>query len=197
MDIDRIVQLKPDLIVATPDTDSVDLAQTVRRTQAPLLQPRLDRGCRQAAIELGYLVGERRRAGSSRTSRSEKAEIEQRLGDAGIETVFVDRGFFITVPDQSLLGSLIRDARGRTSRGSTRVWPVSARTPKEGEPDVYLTTRIAASAPRPQARSPNQGLKAVKTAASSSCRTTRDRPGPNVTKGLEAVAVALHPDAFR
>ena len=203
VDIDKIVQLKPDLIVATPDTDSVDLAQTVRRTQAPVyLQPsRSIAAVEQAAIELGFLVGEpakgRQLAG---TLQKQKAEIEQRLGDAGIETVFVDRGFFITVPDQSLLGSLIRDARGKNiAREYEGLGPYPLARLRRANPDVYLATSDSGVTLRDLRRDPRtKDLKAVKSGRVVILPTNLvTRPGPNVTKGLEAVAVALHPDAFR
>lgn len=203
VDIDRIVRLKPDLIVATPDTDSVDLAQTARRTHAPVyLQPsRSIAAVEQAAIELGFLVGEPARGRQlAGTLQREKARIEQRLGDTGIETVFVDRGFFITVPDQSLLGSLIHDARGKNiAREYEGLGPFPTARLQRANPDVYLATSDSGVTLRDLRRDPQtKNLKAVKNGRVVILPTDLvTRPGPNVTKGLEAVAVALHPDAFR
>lgn len=203
VDIDEIVRLKPDLIIATPDTDPVDLAQAERRTGAPVyVQPaRSVEAVEHAAIELGFLVGEpakgRQLAG---TLQRQSAEIAERLKDADVVTAFVDRGFFITVSDQSLLGSLIKDAKGKNiARGYDGLGPFPLARLRRADPDVYLATSDSGVTLVDLRRDPKtKRLSAVKSGRVVILPTELvTQPGPNVTKGLEAVAVALHPDAFR
>ena len=203
IDVDEIVRLKPDLVVATPDTDPVDLAQIERRTRAPVyLQPsRTIEAVEQAAIELGFLLGHpaegRRLAGSL---QEQAAEVLQRLEGVGTSTVFVDTGFFITISDRSLLGNLLRTAKGRNiARDYAGLGPFPASRLKRANPDVYLATSDSGVTLAALRRDPaTKGLKSVEEGRFQEVPVELvTRPGPNVARGLEAVAVALHPNAFR
>jgi len=203
VDLDEIVRLKPDLIVATPDTDPVDVAQAERRTGATVyLQPsRSITAVEQAAIELGFLVGEAARGRQlAGALEQQAAAVEERLKGAHIESAFVDRGFFITVSNRSLLGSLIRDAHGKNiAQYYDGLGPYPLARLRRANPDVYLATSDSGVTLHDLRRDPKtKGLKAVKSGRVVILPTELvTQPGPSVAKGLEAVAVALHPDAFK
>jgi iron complex transport system substrate-binding protein len=203
IDVDEIVRLKPDLVVATPDTDPVDLAQIERRARTPIyLQPsRTIEAVQQAAIELGFLLGHpaegRRLAGSL---QEETAAVLQRLEGADPKTVFVDTGFFITISDRSLLGDLLEKAKATNiAKDYAGLGPFPAARLRRANPDVYLATSdsdVTLAALRQDPKTKN--LTAVERGSVAEIPVDLvTHAGPNVAKGLEAVAVAIHPDAFR
>lgn len=203
IDVDAVVGLDPDLIVATPDTDRVDLTQIDQRTDAPVyLQPsRTLEEIERAVLELGFLLDEpaaaRQLVGSIQES---VATIEQRLANLEPVTAFVDTGFFVTIPDRSLLGDLLRRARG-TNVAAAAVdggsFPLDEL--RAADPAVYLTTSDSKVTLASLQRNPEtKDLTAVRDGRVVVLPAELVlRAGPNVAKALEALAVALHPDAFR
>lgn len=203
IDVEAVARLDPDLIVATPDTDRVDVSQVERRTGAPLyLQPsRSAEDVVRAAIELGWLVGKpveaRQLAGELEKA---VAAVEQRVAGVDLVTTFVDRGFFITISDDSLLGDLVRRARGTNiAAEGAGLGPFPLAELRAEDPDVYLATSDSGVTLESLRRNP-------KTSALAAVRDGRviilpfdlvTRAGPRVAEALEAVALALHPDAFR
>jgi iron complex transport system substrate-binding protein len=201
--IDEIRRLEPDLIVATPATDLLDVSRAGRQTGAvTYVQPAssVDDVVR-ATLELGFLVGEpvaaRRLAADI---RDRVAAVEERVASEPVTTAFVDTGFFISIPDRSLLGDLIRRAKGDNVAGATdggEPFPL-ARLGRL-DPDVYLATS--------DSRVRLTGLRANdRTARLTAVREGRfavlssdlvNRAGPRVGAALEQVARALHPDALR
>ncbi len=115
IDVSAIAGLNPDLIVATPEIDRVTLSQIETQTDAPVyIQPsRSIDDVRTAALELGFLVGQpveaRQLAGSLDDAI---AALEERIAATKPVGTFLDRGFFITVADDSLTGDLIARANG-------------------------------------------------------------------------------------
>ena len=203
LDVDAIVKLDPDLIVATPNADELDLARAARKSGAAVYVEPANSilNVEQATIDLGFLVGEAPRA-RQLVARIEQrvAAVEGRLADVDPLTVFVDTGFFITVPERSLLGDLVFKAKGKSVAGpSPGPGPFPLADLSRLDPEVYLATSdsgvtLAVLKGNPATRR----LTAVKK------RHVRivpeplvDRPGPRIAEGLEAVARALHPDAFR
>lgn len=203
IDVAAVVELDPDLIVATPDTDRVDVAQIDQRTDAPVyLQPsRTLQEVEQAALELGSLLDEpveaRQLVGSIQESTT---AIEQRLAALEPVTVFVDTGFFITIPDRSLLGDLLRQAKGtNVAAAAAGGGPFPIEELRAADPAVYLTTSDSKVTLASLQRNPEtKDLAAVREGRVVVLPAELVlRAGPNVVKALETVAVALHPDAFR
>jgi iron complex transport system substrate-binding protein len=203
IDVDAVVRLEPDLIVSTPAIDQLDAGQAERRSGAALyVQPDTSvDDVLQGAIELGLLAGEPVRARQlAARIRSQVERVEAKVAGEQTVSVFVDTGFFITIPERSLLGDLIRRAGGTSVAGSAPgpdpFPPVRLR---QLAPDVYLATS--------ESRVTLAQLRAdPRTAALAAVRKGRFavlpselvlRPGPRVGRALERVARALHPDAFR
>lgn len=202
VNVDAVVSLRPDLIVATSSIDELDLARAARESNAPVyVQPAGSiLNVEQGTVDLGFLVGEAAKA-RQLVGRIERrvAEIERRLVDVQPVSVFVDTGFFITVPDRSLLGDLVRKAKGENVAGeSPGPGPFPLADLVRLNPSVYLATSgsgvtLAALRAHPSLRS----LRAVRRGRLAIVpEGLVTRPGPRVTEGLEAVARALHPDAF-
>ena len=202
-DVDAVTALEPDLIIATQGTDRIALSQVAREAEAPLyLQPsRSVEDVLLATIELGFLLGEpaaaRQLVGELKGGI---AAVEARLEAVEAVTVFVDTGFFITVPDESLLGDLVLRGRGVNIAGDAAgLGPFPATELQAADPDVYLTTSESGVTLDTLSRNARtQDLTAVTGGRVVVVPTEFvTRPGPNVARGLESVAAALHPDAFR
>lgn len=202
VDVDAVVRLRPDLVVATAGVDQLDTALAVRQAGAALyVQPdsSVDDVLR-GTIELGFLVGApvRARQAAARV-RAEVERVEAEVAGEPEVSVFVDTGFFITIPAHSLLGDLIRRARGESVAGQTPgPEPFPLARLRRLDPDVYLATSESHRTLRQLRADP-------RTARLSAVRDGRFavlpsdlvlRPGPRVGQALERIARALHPDAL-
>jgi iron complex transport system substrate-binding protein len=203
MNVDAVVALDPDLIVATPGIDQLDLARAGRRAGAAVyVQPETSiLNVERGAIDIGFLVGAapEARALVGRIQRHVGA-IEARLANVEPVTVFVDTGFFITVPERSLLGDLVAKAKGDSVAGeSPGPGPFSLSELGRLNPSVYLATSDSGVTLANLRRNPaTRNLAAVEKGRLKIVPVQRVTwPGPRVAAGLEAVARALHPDAFR
>jgi iron complex transport system substrate-binding protein len=203
IDVEAVVRLKPDLIVATPDTDRVEVSQAERRTNAAVyLQPsRSAEDVERAALELGFLIGEpvaaRQLVGKI---KQDVAAVDARI--AGVEpvTVFVDRGFLITVSQRSFLGELVRRSRGTNiARDYAGLGPFPVARLRKANPDVILATSDSEVTLEKLRRDPaTKDLDAVRTGKVVILPADLvTRAGPRVARAFEQVAAALHPDAFR
>jgi iron complex transport system substrate-binding protein len=200
--VSAVAELEPDLIVATRTTDPVDVSLAQSQTGAVLYeQPASSvNDVERAVVELGFLVGEpvgaRRLAGEI---EDDVTAVQRVIAGEPVATVFVDTGFFVTVPVRSLLGDLVRRAGGRSVGGPTPGFePFDLDELARLDPDVYLTTsdsRVTLERLRGDPRT--RGLSAIRAGRfvvlDAALVTTA---GPEVAEALEAVARALHPDAF-
>jgi iron complex transport system substrate-binding protein len=203
LSVDAVVGLEPDLIVATPSVDELDVARAGRESEAAVyVQPDTSiLNVEQGAIDLGFLVGEAPRA-RQLVGRIERrvSGVEQRLADVQAVSVFVDTGFFITVARRSLLGDLVARAKGENIGGdSPGPGPFPLADIARLNPRVYLATsdsRLTLSTLR---RNPTiRNVKAIRSGRLEIVSVDLvTRPGPRIAEGLEAVARALHPNAFR
>ena len=203
LDVDAVIALDPDLIVATPSVDEFDVARAGRESGAPVyVEPETSiLNVEQATIDLGFLVGEAPQARQlvGRIERRIKA-VEQRLVDVEPVSVFVDTGFFITVPQRSLLGDLVAKAKGESVAGeSPGPGPFPLADLARLKPSVYLATSDSGVTLADLRRNPaTRNLQAVKRRRLEIVPVKiATWPGPRIAAGLEAVARALHPNAFR
>jgi iron complex transport system substrate-binding protein len=205
VEVDAIVALKPDLIVATPDIDELDLARAARESgSAVYVQPATSiQNVEEAAIDLGFLVGQASRA-RRLVGKIERgvATVERELsaGGAAPVSVFIDTGFFITVPERTLLGDLVQTARGRSVAGpSPGPAPFPLADLARLNPDVYLATSDSGVTLKALKENPlTAKLKAVrKKRVVIVPAALVTRPGPRIVEGLLAIARKLHPDVFR
>lgn len=203
IDVEAVGKLDPDLIVGTPSTDRVDISRAERETGAAVyIQPAESiQDVERAALELGFLVGEpvlaRRLAGSIRRTTE---TVDARVQGVRPVTVFVDTGFFITVPERSLLGELVRRAGGENVAGNDAgLGPFDLDELARLDPDVYLATSDSRTTLETLHRNPKtRDLRAVKSGRFAVLPVDLVTwPGPRIGTAYERVAEALHPDAFR
>jgi iron complex transport system substrate-binding protein len=202
LNVEAVIALDPDLIVATPSVDELDLARAGRSSGAAVyVQPENSiLNVEQSTIDLGFLVGEAPRA-RQLVARIERrvAAVEERLADVEPVSVFVDTGFFITVPERSLLGDLVAKAKGQSVAGeSPGPGPFPLADLARLNPSVYLATSDSGLTLAALRRNPaTRDLQAVKKGKVKIVPVDAVTwPGPLIAVGLEAVARALHPHAF-
>jgi iron complex transport system substrate-binding protein len=202
VDVKEVARLEPDLLVATPSSDLVDVSQAERESGAVLyVQPdsSVDEVMR-GTLELGLLVGQpvqARRLVAAVQGQIER--VESRLAETEEVTAFVDTGFFITISERSLLGDLIRRARGRSVAGAAPgPDPFPLPRLRTLDPDVYLATsesRVTLKSLRTDPRTAE--LEAVRSGRFALLPSELVlRAGPRIGRALERVAQALHPDVF-
>lgn len=203
VDVDAVIRLKPDLVVATPDTDRVYVSQVERQTGAPVyLQPsRSVEDVERGALELGFLIGEPVAARQlvGRIKRA-VAAIDARIAGTEPVSVFVDRGFRITASQQSFLGELVRRGRGvNIARDYAGLGPFPLARLKRANPGVYLATSDSGVTLEKLRRDPaTANLDAVRKGRVVIVPTDLvTHAGPRVARALEEIAAALHPNAFR
>jgi iron complex transport system substrate-binding protein len=203
IDVDEAIDLKPDLIVGTQTSDQLDVGRIQRATDAAVyIQPAASlRNVEQGAIDLGFLVGE---ASAARQLvgriQQDVTTIQQKLADAPPVSVFVDTGFFITVADRSLLGDLVKYAKGTSVAGpSPGPGPYPLADLRDANPQYFLATSDSDTTLESLRANPvTADLGAVrKKRVVIVPAALVTRAGPRVAQGLEAIARALHPDAFK
>jgi iron complex transport system substrate-binding protein len=199
VNVDAVVRLEPDLVVGTPGTDPLDLTRAARESNAIVyVQPAGSvADVERAALELGFLLGtapEARRLVAN--IRRGAAEIERRVANEGVVPAFVDTGFLITVSDRSLAGDLVKRARGTNVAGANP-------GPEPFEPCevTQLRPRVVLVVAEARQRTPREDFAACPGAGRLRFAKLDPalvlRAGPNLPQALEAVARALHPNAFR
>jgi iron complex transport system substrate-binding protein len=200
--VDEVAGLEPDLIVATPGMDLLDLSRAQRESGAALyVQPSssVDDVLR-ATLELGFLVGEPVAARQvAEQIRTEVAAVEDTIAGLPPRTTFVDTGFFIPVPERSLLGDLVRRAGGRSIAGATpSPEPFPLDRLRRRNPQVYLaTSESQVTLEDLRANPETASLRAVRRGRFAIIQSElANRPGPRVGRALEQIAAALYPDAF-
>jgi iron complex transport system substrate-binding protein len=203
IDVQRVVELKPDLILATSATDRVEVSRAETASGAAVyVQPAASiEDVERAALELGFLVGApveaRKLVG---TIRRESAAVDERLASAAPVTVFIDTGFFITVPERSLLGELVRRAHGvNVAAENAGLGPFDVGELARLDPAVYLATSDSRTTLAKLRKNPaTRDLAAVREGRFVLVDSDLvSRAGPRVAEAFAAVAAALHPDAFR
>jgi iron complex transport system substrate-binding protein len=202
IDVDAVVELEPDLVIVTPETDRVDAAQVARRTGAPVyVQPALAvDDVPRAVLDLGFLLGrpvEARKLAAE--LRADVAEVEQRLSGVEPVTTFVDTGLFVTIRDPSFFADLIRRAGGVNVAPDPSAGPPTPEELSARDPDVYLATSDSdRTLESLQANPDTRDLRAVRDGRVVIVPLDLvTRAGPRVAEALETIALALHPEAFR
>jgi iron complex transport system substrate-binding protein len=198
----QIRHAKPDLIVASADADPLDLARARSSTRAAVYveaSGSLDDVAR-AIGDIGLLTGKpvaaRRLTASILRSRR---DVEKRVSGAPVVSVFVDEGGFQTVPAQSLLGDLVREARGTSVAGaSPEQGPFPLKRLAKLDPQAYVATSDSGvTLAKLRANAVTRKLRAVHDGRFGALPARLAVPGPEVGAALEEIARILHPDAFR
>jgi len=202
IELRKLERLRPDLIVADSQASEVPLSRAEEATHAPVYLAPGDsiREVEQAITALGLLADEPVAARRLVHKIEEKrAIVDEKVAHTPPVSVFFDTGLFITASDQSLVGDLIREARGRNVAGaSSGVEPFDLGQLLALNPHLYLTTSDSGTTLSNLRRNPQtRKLAAAKDKRFAVVAAALLEPGPRIGDGLIAIARRLHPDAFR
>jgi ABC-type Fe3+-hydroxamate transport system substrate-binding protein len=198
--VDAIRRAKPDLIVASGETDPLDVARARSATHAAVyVEPGSSVGnVVQAIGDIGLLTG---RAVQARrlTARIEakRRAVAKAVAGSPLVSVFVDTGGNSTISTRTLLGDLIELAHGKSVAGaSPEQGPFPAARLRELDPDAYLATAgSGVTLKELRARAGVKRLRAVRSGRFAVLPPEATTPGPQVGDALEQVARILHADA--
>jgi iron complex transport system substrate-binding protein len=200
--VGEVRRARPDLIIASSDTDPLDLARARAATHASIyVEPSgsLD-DVVEAIGDIGLITNQplaaRRVTAAVQATRR---RVAARLEGMPTVTAFVDTGDFSTVPSRSLLGDLIREARGRSVAGpSPEPGPFPLRRLVQLDPEAYLATSDSGRTLKGlRAQAGTKRLRAVRSGRFGIVSVNAAVPGPGVGEALVEIARVLHPDAFR
>lgn len=198
VDVPAVRDLRPNLVVAAPETSQDDLDRAIRRSRAAVyLEPNESYSdVIRAVHDLGLLAGEAVEGRKLATSlREQLGQVAETVGGEEEVPVFIDAGLLVTVPDTSLTADLVRRAGGRplgTDSAGTALEPCEV---VKLRPAVVLRLLDSSVTRPPGARFDGcPGGKDVQVAEIPADLVTV--AGPQVGTALERIARVLHPDAF-
>ncbi len=200
--VGEIRRARPDLIVASSDTDPLDLARARTATHAAIyVEPGSSLDDLVGGIgDIGLLTNQPLAARRVTTAiQKTRREVAARLQGRPTVTVFVDTGDFSTVPTRSLLGDLIREAHGQSVAGpSPEPGPFPLSRLVQLDPEAYIATSdsgrtLAGLRAHPRTKR----LRAVRSGHFGIVSLAVAVPGPEVGAALVEIARILHPEAFR
>jgi iron complex transport system substrate-binding protein len=200
VDVDAVVRLDPDLIVTAESVGSAGAAEAEAETRAALyIQPdRSLRDVRRAVLELGFIVGEPIRAREIAASlRDAAARVERAVATRDPVRVFVDTGFFVPPPEDSLLAELVRRAGGESVAEGREEETTDACDLLRLGPEVVLQVVDSAEPdPAPSTLAPcgTEDPSGIRVEVLPEDLVTR--PGPRAGEALVQIAQALHPNAL-
>jgi iron complex transport system substrate-binding protein len=200
--VGAIRRAHPDLVVASSDTDPLDLARARATTHAQIyVEPESSIDDVVGAIgDIGLLTGKpvAARRLTAKIER-ERMQVATRLSGVPNVTVFIDTGDFGTVSTRSLLGDLVHEAHGDSIAGPSPEpgsFPLSRL--RQLDPQAYLATSDSGRTLAELRANPStKRLRAVQARRFGIVSVAATTPGPAVGQGLAEVARILHPDAFR
>ncbi len=200
--VGEIRRARPDLIVASNDTDPLDLARARAATHAAIyVEPVSSLDDVVGAIgDIGLLTDQpiAARRVTAAIQKSRRA-VAAKLGSRPTVTAFVDTGDFSTVSTRSLLGDLIREAHGESIAGpSPEPGPFPLSRLRQLDPEVYIATSDSGrTLVGLRSQAGTKRLRAIRGKRFGIVSTNAAVPGPNVGRALAEIAQLLHPDAFR
>jgi ABC-type Fe3+-hydroxamate transport system substrate-binding protein len=200
--VGEIRRARPDLIVASNDTDPLDLARARTATHAAVyVEPVSSLDDVVGAIgDIGLLTDQpiAARRVTAAIQKSRRA-VAAKLGGRPTVTVFVDTGDFSTVSTRSLLGDLIREAHGQSIAGpSPEPGPFPLSRLQQLDPEVYMATSDSGrTLVGLRSHAGTKRLRAIHDKRFGIVSTNAAVPGPGAGDALAEIAQLLHPDAFR
>jgi iron complex transport system substrate-binding protein len=192
--------LHADIVVAPSQSSQRELSQAAAVSHAPVyVTPDTSiREVERAITQLGVITDEPTAArGFVRAIEQRRQDVAARIGDRARTTVFVDLGHFTGASDQTLIGDMVRVARGRNAAdGAQDVSGIAALV--RANPTVYVATSASGETLRSLRRNPRtRRLRAVRAGRVVVIDSRLLSPGPAIAAGLDRLAKALHPEALR
>ena len=189
---------RPDLVLAASDTGGIGTRATTVKAPVYFAPNGSTEEVERAITRIGLLLGrpvEARRVVHG--VRERRARIARELAGAPAVSVFVDTGFFTTVPERSLIGDLVRQAHGQNVAGpNSELGPFDLDLLLRLDPAVYLATSDSDTTLRVLRKDRRtRKLTAIREGRFVIVDARLLEPGPRVGEGLREIARALHPNA--
>jgi len=206
--LEAIVALEPDLVIATADGDKREALEFLEQIGIPVyvINPKGVDAVVDTVIEIGSLVGEDDAARAIADEMQDVMyDVELRVADLQPVSVLMalDVEPLITVGTETFAHELIERAGGVNVSGSRMVrYPrFSMETVIVSAPEVIVIPSMSFESDTDRALAfftAYSTIPAVKTGRIHVIEADLvTRPGPRIVLGLRALAAVLHPDAFK
>lgn len=190
---DQLSSFRPDLVISAGAGSSTPGPEYV-------LQQDSITSAERGIVDVGSLLGRPLQARAMLEHiEGQRKTVEHKVGNLPRMRVFLDTGFYITVPTNSLAGDILSQAGGKSVAGrNPGPGPYDLALLRRRNPDFYLATSDSGIALKDLRRNPRtRGLRAVRLGHFGIIPASYLQPGPDIGAGLFAVAKLLHPNAFR
>jgi ABC-type Fe3+-hydroxamate transport system substrate-binding protein len=201
LDLGRLQQLKPQLLVAGSEISPVSLARARALGAKVYVTPdhTLD-GIEKSLTDISLLAGVPLRGRQVRTELARRRKsIAAALAGSTPVRVFLDRGGYATVSDNSFIGDVIREAGGINVAGpDPQEGPFPIERLLRSKPEVWVISSDAKTTLAELRRDRKlKWVPAIRSGRFVHVNMHLLEPGPEAAEALSSLARAFHPDAFR
>jgi len=203
--IEKIVELKPDIVIASTHFDKavVKKLETLNIKVVVLYGEENFTGVYDTMAKLGQVVNASEKAQVIISDMKKKvADITKKVANAKRPTVYYVAGFGksgdFTAGKDTFIGNMIEIAGGKNAADDTIGWKYSVEKLVEKDPDILICSKFYDSKKGIEATTGYKDLKAVKNGKLLEVDdNTIVRQGPRLAEGLEAIAKLIHPELFK
>ncbi|MGH4141088.1 ABC transporter substrate-binding protein [Clostridium sp.] len=203
--IEKIVELKPDVVIASTHFDKAVLKklEALNIKVIVLYGEENFAGVYDTMSKLGQVVNASEKAQSIISDMKKKVtDITSKVKDAKKSTVYYVAGFGksgdFTAGKDTFIGNMIEMAGGTNVADDAIGWKYSVEKLIEKDPDVLICSKFFDSKKGIQATNGYKDLKSVKNGKLLEIDSNIvDRQGPRSVEGLEAMAKLIHPELFK
>jgi len=203
--IEKIVELKPDVVIASThfDKDVVKKLEALNIKVLVIYGEENFAGVYDTMSKLGQVVNANGKAQTIISGMKKKvADIASKVADAKKPTVYYVAGFGksgdFTAGKDTFIGNMIEIAGGKNAADDAIGWKYSVEKLVEKDPNVVICSKFFDSKKGIEATNGYKDLKAVKNGKLLEMDdNTIVRQGPRLADGLEAMAKLIHPELFK
>lgn len=203
--IEKIVELKPDVVIASTHFDKavVKKLEDLNIKVLVLYGEENFEGVYDTMSKLGQVVNASGKAQSIISEMKKKvADIISKVKDAKKPTVYYVVGFGksgdFTAGKDTFIGNMIEIAGGKNAADDSIGWKYSVEKLVEKDPDILICSKFFDTKKGIEVSTGYKDLKAVKNGKLLEVDdNTITRQGPRLAEGLEAMAKLIHPELFK
>ncbi|MCB2301005.1 ABC transporter substrate-binding protein [Clostridium tagluense] len=203
--IEKIVELKPDVVIASTHFDKavVKKLEALNIKIIVLYGEENFAGVYDTMSKLGQVVNASEKAQSIISDMKKKvADITSKVANAKKPTVYYVAGFGksgdFTAGKDTFIGNMIEIAGGKNAADDAIGWKYSVEKLVEKNPDILICSKFFDTKKGIEATNGYKDLKAVKNGKLLGIDdNTIVRQGPRLAEGLEAMAKLIHPELFK
>ncbi|MBW9170302.1 ABC transporter substrate-binding protein [Clostridium estertheticum] len=203
--IEKIVELKPDVVIASThfDKNVIKKLEELNIKVIVLYGEENFTGVYDTMSKLGQIVNASDKALSIISAMQKKvADVTKKVKGAKKPTVYYVAGFGksgdFTAGKDTFIGNMIDMAGGENAAKDVVGWKYSVEKLVEKNPDVLICSKLYNSKKGIEATNGYKDLKAVKSGKLLEVdENIITRQGPRLADGLEAIAKLIHPELFK